>query len=30
MTDTPLRIGLSPLVDVSALIVAVDKCFTAA
>lgn len=30
MTDTPLRIGFIPLVDASALIVAVDKGFTAA
>ena len=30
MTDKPLRIGFIPLVDASALIVAVDKGFTAA
>jgi len=30
MTDTPLRIGFIPLVDASALIVAVDKGFAAA
>jgi NitT/TauT family transport system ATP-binding protein len=30
MTDTPLRIGFIPLVDAAALIVAVDKGFTAA